>query len=155
MKFILIILSFLVLNTGLLFGSDNVTIPNTFEPNTIISSQEMNENFSYLIQKLKELFASESSSGSGGDLSQLPRYILTGNNASFIGSNDGQNWTDFKTPGSGLEFSKETFKSNEYYFSSNYPQSFYTTNFKSFHKIEAPFNESGVLLSHNNKYFIF
>ena len=56
----------------------------------------MNENFSYLIQKLKELFASESSGGSGGDLSQLPRYILTGNNASFIGSNDGQNWTDFK-----------------------------------------------------------
>ena len=89
MKFILIIISFLVLNNGLLFGSDNVTIPNTFEPNTIISSQEMNENFSYLIQKLKELFASESSGSSGGDLSQMPRYILTGNNASFIGSNDG------------------------------------------------------------------
>ena len=74
MKFALIILSFLVLNTGLLFGSDNVTIPNTFEPNTIISSQEMNENFSYLIQRLKELFASDSSSGSSGDSSQLLRY---------------------------------------------------------------------------------
>ena len=154
MKFALIILSFLLVNTGLLFSSDNVTIPNTFEPNTIISSQEMNENFSYLIQKLKELFASESSGGTGGELSQLPKYILTGNNASLIGSNDGQNWTDFKPPGSGLEFRKETFNSNEYYFSSKDPQSFYTTDFKTFHKIEVPLNESGVLLSHNNKYFI-
>ena len=54
MKHILSSITLLLLRT-IAFGSDNITIPNTFNSGSTISSSQMNENFNELVNEINNL----------------------------------------------------------------------------------------------------
>ena len=133
MKKLLAFITLSFFNICISYGSDNSTLPHTFTPNTIISSGEMNENLQFLLDQIKALKAS--SSGSNQVL-ENPKYIITGNEEVFMQSKDGVNWSELRSPSSGIEYRNESFLLGNYHFSRRSNPVWYTNDFVNFDAVD-------------------
>ena len=128
-------------------ATDNITL-HTFNSGETISSSKMNENFSFLNNKINNL-SSNTSSSSGS----VPKYIITGGNQIIMQSNDGLSWSDRKNSGSGIEFNSWSHKIGSKVFSNNSGDIWFSDDFLSFDVVENFYiNRQN---SNNTGHFIF
>ena len=151
MKKLLAFITLSFLNITISYGSDNSTLPHTFTPNTIISSGEMNENLQFLLDQIKALKAS----GSGiNQVLENPKYIITGNEEVFMQSKDGVNWSELRSPSSGIEYRNESFLLGNYHFSRRSNPVWYTNDFVNFNAVDS-FNISRPNNNNTSENFYF